>query len=153
MTSLALRALAGALLLAGVGAAPTVAQDAGEPQVDRQTMMSQVGAVTRGLGLMARGEQDYNAAEAVAGMRLYRAVAAGFPHLFPEGTEEGAETEAAPAIWSDRAGFVAASQAFEDAAAAAIEPAGQGLDAFRAAFGSVAQNCQACHEDYRISRN
>ena len=142
-----------AIVAAGLGMGTVIAQDAGEPQVDRQTMMGQVGAVTRGLGLMARGEAEYNAAEAVAGMRLYRAVAAGYPYLFPEGSEEGFESRAAPTIWSDRTGFVAAAQKMEDDATAAIETAGTGLEAFRAAFGQVASNCQACHETYRLPDN
>jgi cytochrome c556 len=137
-----------ALLATGLAATAT-AQDSTGYQVDRHTMMEQVGEATRVLGGMARGDAPYEAGSAVNGMRVYLAVAAAWPHMFPEGTETGNDTRAAPAIWEDPEGFVAASEKFEADAAAAIETAGNGFDAFRAAFGSVAQNCRSCHEDYR----
>lgn len=145
--------LSGAAVVAGGVAKPASAQDGDDFQVDRQAMMGQVGATTRVLAGMARGEAPYEANAAVVGLRLYRAVGAAYPHMFPAGTETGAETEAGPAIWADNAGFIAASNKFEADAAAAVETAGNGLEAFQAAFGTVAQNCQACHEVYLVTRN
>lgn len=130
-----------------------IAQDATGPQVDRHTMMEQVGETTGVLAAMARGEAEYDARAAVVGMRLFRAVGASIPYMFPEGTETGNDTRATAAIWTDMAGFVAAANKFEADATASIATAGTGLEAFQAAFGAVAQNCRACHEDYRTARN
>jgi cytochrome c556 len=137
-----------ALLATGLGATAT-AQDATGYQVDRHTMMEQVGQATRILAGMARGEAPYEAGAALNGMRVYLAVATAWPHMFPEGTETGNDTRAAAAIWDDPAGFVAAADKFAADAAAGIETAGTGLEAFQAAFGTVAQNCRSCHEVYR----
>lgn len=141
-------------LIAGAGLSDLAsAQDANIPQVDRHTMMEQVGETTGVLAAMVRGEADYDPRVAVVGMRLYRAAGASFPYMFPEGTETGNDTRAAAAIWTDMAGFVAAANKLEADATAAIATAGTGLEAFQAAFGAVAQNCQACHESYRTARN
>ena len=128
------------------------AQDATGPAFDRQTMMKQVGGAVRILSGMARGEAEYDPEAAVLGFRTIQAVAAGLPYLFPEGSETGDETEAAPAIWSDWDGFVAAANELETDAAAAVETGGGGLEAFQAAFMEVAGNCRTCHEAYRIKR-
>lgn len=130
-----------------------IAQDTTGPQVDRHTMMEQVGETTGVLAAMARGEADYDPRAAIVGMRLYRSVGAALPYMFPEGSETGNDTRAASAIWSDMAGFVAAANKFEADATANIATAGTGLEAFQAAFGAVAQNCRACHETYRTPRN
>ena len=151
MTKLSLAGIAVAALMVGT-ITTTTAQDTTGYQVDRQTMMAQVGAATRILAGMARGEAPYEAGAATNGLRVYQAVSAAWPYMFPEGTETGNETEAAPAIWSDRDGFIAAANKFEADTAAALETAGDGLEAFQAAFGAAAANCRSCHEDYRISR-
>lgn len=149
--AIALMAGVGLSSLAGVSLA--TAQDANVPQVDRHTMMEQVGATARVLSGMARGEAEYDANTAVTGMRLMRAVAASYPYLFPEGSQSGFDSRAAETIWSDNAGFVAAVQKFEDDAATGVEASALGLQDFQAAFGVVGQNCQACHETYRTARN
>lgn len=145
-------AVAAALTTAITISTYATAQDATGPQVDRHTLMEQVGETTGVLAAMARGEADYDPRAAVVGMRLYRAVGAAFPYMFPEGSETGNETRAAAAIWSDREGFIAAANKLEADATAAIATAGTGLEAFQAAFGAVAQNCRACHETYRTAR-
>eukprot|EP00752_Nemacystus_decipiens_P019368 g17424.t1 len=143
-----------AALAAGLGlSGMAVAMDSTGPQVDRDLMMEQVGEATGLLAAMARGEAEYDPRVAVLAMRTYVSVAAAFPYMFPEGTETGNDTRAAAAIWSDPDGFVAAANKFEADATAALATAGDGVEAFQAAFGAVAQNCRACHESYRTARN
>ncbi len=73
-----------------------------------------------------------------------------FPDLFPPGTEQGHNTKALPAVWSDRSGFdkdardmVAEAQKLAQAADA-NDPA-----AFATAFKDTGAACGACHRNFR----
>lgn len=135
-----------ACLAAGLAAAPAGAN----PIEDRQAAMKQVGDAMKVVGAMMRGQRDYDAAAALAAFAAMNESAARYAGLFPEGSETGGDTEAAPAIWSDRAGFEEAVAKFESDTAAAVAAAPADMDAFRPVFGQVASNCKACHETYRI---
>lgn len=148
MLKMCIRGLAVAMPLA-LAAGPAAA----DPIDTRQQLMKSVGAATGTLGKMIKGETEYDAALASMAMRVLFAAPAGFVTMFPDGTQTGGDTEAAPAIWEDRAGFEKVATDMQMAAGAAIPVAGESLDALKGAFGSVAQNCKACHEDYRISKN
>lgn len=148
-----------ALILAATLAAATAALAAshgggapGDPAAVRQHMMGQVGKAMGHLGAMAKGEQPFDARVVDASLRTMNAVALGFGGQFPAGSESGAETEAAPAIWSDRAGFDASLAKFLADTGAAIEAQASDLDALRAVMGSVGGNCKSCHEGYRIPK-
>ena len=96
---------------------------AAEPQEMRKAAMKQVGGATGALSKMVKGETPFDAAAAKAAFATMNGVAKEYVSLFPEGSETGMETEAAPAIWTDRAGFEAAVAKFEadTGAAAAME--------------------------------
>ncbi len=72
------------------------------------------------------------------------------PSFFPEGSD-GAPSEAAPAIWQDKAGFAAAAKAFADAADHVIITA-QTKDTADtgAALKKLAGTCGDCHRQYRL---
>lgn len=73
-----------------------------------------------------------------------------FPTLFPAGSDKG-ETKAAPAIWSDNAGFQKASMALSEAGGALATAAAAGDAAAAAvAFKAIGEACGACHKDYRL---
>ena len=57
---------------------------------------------------------------------------------------------AGPEIWKDKAGFKALNLKMSADAKAAADAAAQGKDAFAKAFAAVGQNCQGCHEKYRL---
>ncbi|MEM7426310.1 MAG: cytochrome c [Pseudomonadota bacterium] len=137
-------------LAAAVGLSAAVA---GDPAVDRQTMMKNVGASMRVAAGMVRGKIPFDALVAEMAMRTMNSTALGYPAMFPQGSESGADTEAGPGIWSDAAGFAAASDAFADASGKAAEAAKGGADSFKGAFGAVAKNCKACHEKFRVKKN
>ncbi|MCA1300076.1 c-type cytochrome [Stappia indica] len=148
MLKLCARGLAIALplaLLAGPAAA--------DPIQTRQNIMKSVGAATGTLGKMIKGEIPYDATAADMAMRVLFTAPSGFVHQFPDGTQTGGKTEASPKIWEDRAGFEKIAADMEMAALAAIPAASGGLDQLKGAFGSVARNCKACHEGYRIQKN
>ena len=73
-----------------------------------------------------------------------------FVTLFPVGSNVG-DTKAAPAIWSDWAGFQSASKALE-IAAGNLADAGKSADLAKvaAAFGETGKTCGACHQKYQL---
>ncbi len=141
---------ASAIIAATTVAVPAIAAD--DPAVLRQDMMKSVGAATGMSAAMVKGEAPFDARVAHLALRVMNASANGFGALFPEGSETGAETEAKAEIWSDRAGFDAAVAKFRDDTAAVLAPPPADLDAFKAAFGQVTQNCGSCHEKYRVKK-
>jgi cytochrome c556 len=142
-----LRILFAAAMIGAAGIAPVTAAD--EPQVVRQEMMKKVGGATGAMAKMVKGETDFDADAVMAALTTMSEAAGGFGDLFPEGSETGFETEAAPAIWSDRAGFEAAIMQFKTDVDAGVAAAPADLDGLKAVFGPITKNCGACHEDYR----
>lgn len=145
------RTLLAATIIGSAALAPAIAAD--EPQVVRQEMMKKVGGATGAMAKMVKGEADFDAAAALAALTTMSEVAAGFGDLFPEGSESGAETEALPAIWTDRAGFDAKLAKFKADADAGVAAAPADLDGLKAVFGPITQNCGACHEVYRAKKS
>lgn len=120
---------------------------------DRQKLMKGIGGATKTAGEMVQGKTPWDAAAAKAAMATISANAKAFPTLFPEGSETGGDTEASPKIWQDSAGFQELAAKLASTAEAAGNAADDGLDAFKPAFGAMAANCKACHEDYRLKKN
>jgi len=145
------RTLLAAAVIGAAGFAPAIAAD--EPQVVRQEMMKKNGGSVGELAKMVKGEVAFDAAAALAALTSIAEVAATYGEQFPEGSETGFETEAAPAIWSDRAGFDAAVAKFKTDADAAVAAAPADLDGLKAVFGPLTQNCGACHETYRLKKS
>lgn len=119
-----------------------------DPIDDRQTLMKERGQIMRTLGPIAQGRQPFDAATVMAALERLNANAQAHDvaALYPAGSEGG---DAAAAIWTDMNGFRAADERFKQGVAAALAATPQDLDAFRASFGPAAQNCGACHENYR----
>ena len=140
--------LAAAVLIGSTG----VGISADDPIAVRKAMMKNVGAATGVGGAMAKGEAEFNAITAALVLRTMNTAALGFGELFPDGSDSGGETTAAPAIWEDRAGFNAALAKFAADTGAGIAAKPADLDAFRAAFGAAASNCGACHKAYRVKK-
>ena len=75
---------------------------------------------------------------------------AQFPTLFPAGSDKG-ETKAAPAIWSDNAGFQKAAMNLSTAGGNLATAAKAGdATAVAAAFKEIGDACGACHKEYRL---
>ncbi|HKK35206.1 MAG TPA: cytochrome c [Paracoccaceae bacterium] len=154
MRRLAVLTLAFALVAPGIAPAQQdVVPDLDDPITLRMTSMKQVGAGMKALGQMAKGEIEFDAPLAQMSLRAMIAAASGYAGLFPEGSEQGHETTAAPAIWTDRDGFEASLAEF----LADLHVAVQSPPVDRAALGPLMQtlggDCKACHEDYRIKKN
>ena len=115
----------------------------------RQELMKSAGRATKAASQMVKGETAWDADAAAAAMQTLVDVGTQFPTLFPADSKTGNDTEAAAAIWDNPAEFEAIAATFAEDAKAAKLAAGNGLDAFKPAFGKAASNCRACHEKFR----
>ena len=120
------------------------------PQEVRHELMEGVGDAAKPVGMMLKGEREFDAAVVMESLQTWSLAAADFGDLFPEGSETGYDTEARETIWTDRDGFNEHLVTFADAVNAAIAANPQDLEALKAATGPVFKACKACHEDYRV---
>src|SRR3954469_3412400 len=137
-----------ALVAAGFAAAPAAAFN---PVETRKNLMKDNGAAAKAMSDMVKGDTPYDPVKAQLAMRLIYSDIVGFQFLFPENSKTG-DTAAKPEIWEDRADFNARIEKLAADAWTGIEPASKGLDALKPAFQKVAQNCQGCHEHYRMNK-
>lgn len=124
--------------------------DDDSPQERRHELMEGVGDAAKPVGAMLKGEQPFDAAIVMQSLKTFQEAPPVFVTLFPEGSDTGHDTEAKSTIWTDRAGFEAALQAFSQAVDAAIAAAPQDLESLNAAAGPVFKACKDCHEGYRV---
>jgi cytochrome c556 len=99
--------------------------------------------------MMAEGDLPFDAAVARAGLLQVAANLENFQNLFPADSNHP-PTHATPALWSNRAAFVAlANKMVNDARTAAN--ATTNADALKnsPAFKNVQNNCNACHLAFR----
>jgi cytochrome c556 len=141
------------IILAGLAlslGALTAAQ--ADPIAERQALMKQNAAAAKTIFQMVQGKEPFDAAAAQAAFEKIAADMKVFPSLFPEGSDQG-KTTAAPAIWTDKAGFdaIAAKLGADAAAGAAAAP--NGLDAIKDAATAVGGSCQSCHEKFRVKKS
>jgi len=143
-------ALALSLAASGLAFAQEMTVD---PIKARQTLMATNGAAAAvGAGIL-KGEIPYDPRIGNLVLASFVESAHLFHGFFPENSKEGGETEASPKIWEDAAGFAAANQKFQADADAAAATKPQNLEAFKAAFTSVAANCKSCHDAFRVAVN
>jgi cytochrome c556 len=139
------------LAAVGVGVVATAASATDDPILTRQKLMQANGAGFYGVaGGMLKGEIPFEARAANAVLRTSSAVAYSFGDYFPEGSETGGDTRASPKIWEDMAGFQAALEKFRADADAAAASKPQDLETFRTVIAQLGENCQSCHEEYRM---
>lgn len=130
-----------------------VAVSASDPITARKAMMKNNSEAMKVVVPMIKGEAEYDPVKAALAMRILNTTAHGFTSMFPDDSQAGGETEAAPAIWEKMADFHAAGDKFAADTAAAITASAEGLDSFRAAFGEAAGNCKGCHDQFRVKKN
>lgn len=123
---------------------------ADDPRVVRQDMMKGVREAAKVVGGMLKGDVAYDQAAAMESLAVFQDASERLGDLFPAGTESGEETEAAPAIWEDRAGFEEAIAMWQTAIGPAVEANPGTLEEARPLLGKVMQGCKGCHDNYRI---
>jgi len=121
-----------------------------DPRHERHELMEGVRDAAKPLGKMLKGESDYDAEIVMTSLATFADAGKTFGDLFPEGTETGGGTEAAPAIWEDRAGFEEALAAWREATDAAIAAKPATLEEAKPLLGEVFGACKNCHDTYRI---
>ena len=134
-----------ALLLAVAG--PAYAQGA-DPIETRQAGQDLLSADFAGIRAVVAAKGDVKTLEnpAKAMARWIRQ----FPTQFPKGTEQGHNTKALPAIWSDPAGFKKAADDMADAADKLAVAAKAGdADGVATQVKAVADGCGGCHRTFR----
>jgi cytochrome c556 len=119
-----------------------------DPIADREANMKARAQQLQVLGPIVQGNSPFDAAQVQAALEQLHALAEAtdVDVFWPEGSQGG---KSAPAIWSDRAGFIAANEKFTADTAAAVDAKPADLAALQAVFGPVAGNCGSCHRDYR----
>jgi cytochrome c556 len=138
------------LILAALAVASSVFAD-DDPRHERHELMEGVRDAAKPVGMMLRGEAEFDSEQLMQSLNVWKEAGAVFGGMFPEGTETGMDTEAAPTIWTDREGFDAALAKWQVAIDTAIEANPDTLEAAKPVVGPVFQTCKGCHDNYRIS--
>src|SRR6476659_9409582 len=119
-----------------------------DPIFTRQSLMDANGAAAGAGAAMLKGEAPFNEAVGKSVFQTMHAVAYSYGDYFPAESNTG-KTKASPKIWEDAAGFAAALQQFQKDTDAALAAKPADLEAFKTAFGQVANNCKTCHDKFR----
>jgi cytochrome c556 len=140
-------ALAAGAMVSGV----TIAWAQADVIKDRQENRKQAAAAMRAIkGIIDAKGPTAGAVEQAAKLKTLQVA---FDKLFPAGSDKG-ETKALPTVWSDSAGFQAASKNSDAAFDKLSVAAGSGdMAALTAAFGDAGKACGACHEKFRAKAN
>jgi cytochrome c556 len=143
----AIGALAAGAMVSGV----TIAWAQADVIKDRQENRKQAGAALRAVkGIIDAKGPTAGAVEQAAKLKQLQVA---FDKLFPAGSDKG-ETKALPTVWSDWAGFQAASKNADAAYDKLAVAAGSGdMAALTAAFGDAGKACGACHDKFRAKAN
>ena len=124
-----------------------------DPRYQRHEVMEGVGDAAKPVGRMIRGDESFDVDILNSSLEVFQEAAAEFGSLFPAGTETGAETLAAPAIWEDRDGFDQALAQFRSAVEDAIEENPDNLEDAKRVMGPVFNACKNCHDSYRLEKD
>ena len=133
-------------------AAPSLADMPADPNKAAATYRESVYHVIKWnwgrMAAMVKGEQAFDRADFAKRAARISFLSHQLDEAYPEGS--GANTEALPAIWENRADFDAKLDDFQrEAQALRLASAGTDEDATKAQFQKVAGTCKACHDDYR----
>ena len=144
-------ALIGAMAAGVMVGGTTLALAQGDVISQRKENRKQAGATMRSI----KGVIDAKGATpaAVPLAAKIKELEVAFAKMFPAGSDKG-ETKALPVVFSDAAGFAAASKGVEAAADKMAAAAGSGdMAALTVAFGDTGKACGACHDKFRAKAN
>lgn len=143
-------AIAGALSAGAMVGGATIALAQADVVKERQDNRKQAGAAMRAIKTVidAKGPTT-GAVEQAAKLKTLEAA---FIKLFPAGSNK--DTKALPAVWTDWAGFQAASKNADAAFDKLAVAAGSGdMAALTAAWQDTGKACGACHDKFRAKAN
>ena len=143
-------AIAGALAAGAMAGGATIALAQADVVKERQENRKQAGAAMRAIkGIIDAKGATAGAVEQAAKLKTLEMA---FVKMFPAGSDK--DTKALPAVWTDWAGFQAASKNAEAAYDKLATAAGSGnMEALTAAFADTGKTCGACHDKFRAKAN
>ncbi len=144
-------ALIGALAAGAVVGGATIAMAQGDVIAQRKDNRKQTAAAMRAIkGIVDAKGPTAGAVEQAAKLKTLETA---FVKMFPAGSDKG-ETRALPAIWTDWAGFEAASKNADTAYDKLATAAGSGnAEALATAFADTGKACGACHQKFQAKAN
>ena len=116
----------------------------------RQNAMQQVREAIKVLFPMAKGKTDYDDFVVISMLDQMLNAAKPYASYFPIEQELVAHSEAAETIWTDRSGFNQSVNKFIDDIEFALNAEPENLDDFKPMFAKITDNCQSCHQVYRM---
>ena len=116
----------------------------------RQNAMQQVREAIKVLFPMAKGKTDYDDFVVISMLDQMLNAAKPYASYFPIEQEAVAHSEAAETIWTDRSGFNQSVKKFIDDIEFALNAEPENLDDFKPMFAKITNNCQSCHQVYRM---
>jgi len=141
-----LRYLSAALLI--IAGASVVAAQNVDIIKERKKHYEAMGKAVKEPTAMYKGEAEFDLAKVQAALKVIQEKAAILPKLFPDDSKTGADTEALPIIWQEKADFEARFPKLAEAAKAA-EAAITDEETFPDAWKNVVGNCSGCHKKFR----
>lgn len=149
MKAIALFALAAAALSLSAPASAQFAKPEDAIKY-RQSALFVMGQHFSRIGAMANGRAPFDAKAAQENAEVVASMARLPWAGFGPGTDKGAPTKALPEIWTEQAKFREHADKLEAESVKLAAAARTGsLDNLKAAFGSAAGSCKACHDNYR----
>ncbi|HYD05031.1 MAG TPA: cytochrome c [Reyranella sp.] len=143
-------AVIGALAAGAMVGGATVALAQADVVKQRQDNRKETAATMRSIKAVIDAKGDVK--PVVQSAAKLKTLEAAFVKMFPAGSDK--DTKALPTVWSDSAGFMAASKAVDAAYDKLAVAAGSGdLAAVTAAFGETGKACGACHDKFRAKAN
>ncbi len=139
-------AIVGAMAAGAIGGGATIAVAQANVVKERQDNRKQAGAAMRAIKAVidAKGPT----APAVEQAAKLKTLEAAFVKMFPPGSDK--DSKSLPVVWTDWAGFEAASKAANAAFDKMATAAGSGdMAALQAAFADTGKACGACHDKFR----
>ncbi len=143
-----------ALLLSGTaGSTAALAEGGHSKAIDyRNSVMTVLKWNMGAMGAVLKGERPYDRDQ----FKRHAQDLAGAAHLdllagFPEGSDEGEDTDARMDIWMDWKGFEEKYADLKTASRDLAETAAGsgGLQAIGPKFGAVGKACKACHDSFK----
>lgn len=143
------RLLTTAVVLATAAVSTYAAAQNTSAITQRRALMDEMGKATyRPIGAMLRGQAPFDAAAVQNALTIIQRNGPRMVALFPPDSQTGAETNALPPIWENKADFDPRFAKMVEEAAA-IAPRVTDLASLRSLMGPFIQtNCNGCHQRY-----
>lgn len=113
----------------------------------RKALFKEMGAASRPIGAMLKGEQPFDLKLVKAALENYSKNSKALPALFPAGSGTG-DTKALPKIWEEQAKYNALFAELDTNATKALASITDEAS-FKAQMGGILKSCGTCHETYR----